>query len=139
MKVRYVLGLSIWLLAGASPANACQCSALEAQTAERTSATLTSWQSIYAAHTRFGHCDDGAIAEGFTESVVHLLAARWSSLHEAQSLIAQDPSFQQFIIRHINASADTAELNRVAAMASQQCPVSATHLCKQIHEATLEQ
>ncbi len=139
MKHLHALGLLICLLVWAGPVSACVCSSADAQAAEQSSATLDSWQSIYAAHKRFGHCDDGAIAQGFTESVVHLLATRWSSLAEAQRLFAKDPSFQQFVVRHIDASADSAELGQIAALAKQQCPVSDRLLCNQILKAALRQ
>jgi hypothetical protein len=35
---------------------------------------LRSWKAIYRAFERFGHCDDGAIAEGFSDAVVSTLA-----------------------------------------------------------------
>ena len=134
-----VLGVLVWMLLAASPAHACDCSPSDAQAAERISATLDSWPSIYATYVRYGQCGDGVISEGFTESVVHLLASQWGSLREAQSLIAKDPLFQRFIVSHINPSADISELAVVAALASQQCPSSARLLCRQIREAALEQ
>jgi hypothetical protein len=121
-----------------SPAQAHQCSRADAQAAVAVAATLRSWQSIYAAYERYGPCDDGAIAEGFTDSVVHLLATNWASLSDAQSLIAQNPAFRSFVISHINASADSDEIAKIAVLASTQCPLSATSLCKEILGAANE-
>ena len=115
-----------------SPAQARQCSRADAQAAGAITATLSSWQSIYAAYDRYGPCDDGAIAEGFTDSVVHLLATNWASLSDAQNLIAKSPSFQSFIVGHVNASADLDEIGQVSSLALTQCPLSATSFCKQI-------
>jgi hypothetical protein len=139
MKYFHSLGLLIGLLVFVKPVSACECSAADAQAAEQSSATLDSWESIYAAQKRFSHCDDGAIAEGFSESVVHLLATRWSLLAEAQRLFTKDSSFQQFVLRHIDASADSAELDQIVALAKQHCPVSDKLLCNQILEAALDQ
>ncbi len=122
----------------ASPVQACECSRADAQAAEAIAGTLSSWQSIYSAYERYGRCDDGAIAEGFTDSVVHLLAANWASISEAQRLIAKSPSFRSFVVSHVNASADSDEIAKVSALASTQCPLSTTSFCKDILGAANE-
>ena len=122
----------------ASPAQAHQCSRADAQAAEAISGSLSSWQSIYAAYERYGLCDDGAIAEGFTNSVVHLLATNWVSLSDAQRLIAKSPSFRSFVVNHVNASADSDEIAKISALASTQCPLSASSFCQEILGAANE-
>jgi hypothetical protein len=126
------------LLLGAAPAEAHRCPVAEAQAAEQATDTLHSWRSIYTAFTRYKQCDDGAIAEGFSDKVVHLLATQWSSLHQAQHLIAKDRSFQSFIVRHVDATTDAAELKRVRHSATTRCPASAKLLCRQIDRAASE-
>lgn len=125
---------AICLLLAASSVSARQCSITEAQAAETAVVSLDSWPSIYAAYRHYGHCDDGSIAEGFTDKVVHLLATRWDSLEGAQKLFLRDPQFQAFVLRHLDASALTSELDRVASLARNQCSKSTRLLCKQIAE-----
>ena len=127
----------LFLLA-TSPVEARQCSRADAQAAGAIAGSLSSWHSIYAAYERYGRCDDGAIAEGFTDSVVHLLATNWASLSDAQGLIAKNPSFRSFVVSHVNASADSDEIAQVAALAATRCPPSATSLCKEIVGAANE-
>jgi hypothetical protein len=50
-------------------------------------------------------CDDGSIAEGFSESVTRLLADDWEALPALQSLTTMDASFQTFVLRHIDETA----------------------------------
>jgi len=114
------------------------CSSIEAEAAENAVDTLDSWASIFSAYKRYKHCDDAAIAEGFTDKVVHLLATQWGSLHQVQQLVAQDASFQLFIVKHINASADASELDRIRFSAMRECPALASLLCKQIAGAASE-
>lgn len=128
----------ILLFLFASSASAHECSIAEAQSAENSIDSLDSWQSIQSAYKRYGRCDDGAIAEGFTDKVVHLLATRWSSLGQAQKIIARDPAFKTFMLQHINPSALSSELDHVAHLATYQCPRSAAILCKQIARAASE-
>jgi hypothetical protein len=111
------------------------CSPTQESAAESATDALHSWQSIFAAYKRYGNCDDGAVAEGFSDDVVHHLATKWASLHQAQRLIAKDPLFKTFIVRHVDASADTDELDRVVHLATHECPRSAKLLCKQIARA----
>jgi len=134
---RISISILLFLLASL-PAEGKECSLAEAQAAENATDTLDSWPSIFAAYQRYGHCDDGAIAEGFTDKVVHLLATQWGSLSHAQQFIARDPSFQVFLVRHVNASADTSELDRIVRFTSRNCPASAKFLCKQIAGAASE-
>ena len=126
------------ILLGVESVAAKECSRIEAESAENAVDTLDSWPSIFAAYKRYVHCDDAAIAEGFTDKVVHHLANRWELLDQAQQLIARDPSFQAFIVRHINASADASELDRIALSAIQKCPTSAKVFCNQIAAAAGE-
>lgn len=135
-------GLAPWLnvswQCGPNESSAQQCSVTQAQAAERSVDSIDSWPTIYSAYRQYGHCDDGSIAEGFTDRVVHLLATRWDSLEQAQQLAARDPKFQTFIVRHIDTSASTSELDMVARAAKDRCPRSATALCTQILGAAIE-
>ena len=62
--------------------------------------TLKTWQMIYDSFRRYRQCDDGALAEGYSESIVTTLANRWDQL-PSQALIAHDRSFRYFVFRHI--------------------------------------
>ena len=103
--------------------------------AEDVAASLTDWKQIYGAFERFAHCDDGAIAEGFTESIVHLLATHWETLPQVAPFERKNASFRNFILRHIDDTADTEELKRVAYLARTQCPKGHGVLCSVISQA----
>ena len=68
--------LLLIFLAVSPPVAARDCARDEEIAAEEIAARLTRWTDIHSAYLRFQHCDDGAIAEGFTDSVVRLLASR---------------------------------------------------------------
>lgn len=132
------IAIFAFLLLATAHSAAQECSRGDAIAAENLIENLNSWQSIYDAYKRYGHCDDGAIAEGLSDRIVHQLATQWDFLPQVQQLIVLDPSFQEFLLEHINASADTSELNRILLSASQHCPASAGLLCKQIEGAASE-
>jgi hypothetical protein len=56
------------------------CSLEDAKKAERDASTLKNWDEIYKASKKIAHCDDGDIAEGYSESVTRLLANDWASV-----------------------------------------------------------
>jgi hypothetical protein len=124
--------LILFLLCVSAPLYAGGCTSAQAKAADSASDSWHSWPSIFAAYERYGQCDDGAIGEGFSDSIVHLLASDWDKLSQAQHFIARQPPFQAFIIRHIDATADSNELHSVQRYATLSCPPSATTLCRQI-------
>jgi hypothetical protein len=108
------------------------CTREEAISAEDIAVRLTNWKETHSAFERFSHCDDGAIAEGFTDSIVHLLTKHWKTLHQAAAIERKDPAFRDFILRHINDTADSSDLKRVAHLARTQCPRRQNSLCAAI-------
>lgn len=61
------------------------CSRDEAIEVEESASTLKSWPEVVASFQRFRHCDDGSIAEEYSESITKTLDTHWStvgSLHE---------------------------------------------------------
>jgi hypothetical protein len=136
MRIAILLFLFLLLL---PRAYAQECSVAEAKAADSATDALHSLPSIFKAYKHYGKCDDGAIAEGFSDAVVHLLATNWVSLHEAQLLFAKDPAFQEFAVRHVDSTADGNELGRIHYLAVHQCPLSAKALCEQLAKAASPQ
>jgi hypothetical protein len=108
------------------------CGAERAQQAEQVAASAQSWRQLHDMFSRFATCDDGAIAEGFSESVTVLLAEKWDQLPELSSIAASDSTFETFVVRHIDESAPQERLSRIAALASQQCRPDFVALCQRI-------
>jgi hypothetical protein len=111
------------------------CSNEEAMEAERLFDWLDGWDDLYQHFKRFGHCDDGAIAEGYSDSVVHLLSSHWNHLRKLSKLSSSDSRFLAFVIRHIDATVDEGELRNVIINSERHCPKSAKTLCSLINEA----
>ncbi len=111
------------------------CTADEAQKAEAVSDRATSWEQLYRQFRQFAHCDDGAIAEGFSESNTLLLANHWGTIRQMEPMIASDPAFRKFIIRHVDATVPAERLLRIARNAGKQCPRNLKSFCQDIQEA----
>ncbi|WP_295684785.1 hypothetical protein [uncultured Nevskia sp.] len=133
-KMKFIL-LAGALLAPLAASAADRCSTKQAQAAEEATDQMKTWSAIYSGFKSFHHCDDGGIAEGFTEAVVHLLASDWRSVGSAASLSTKDKAFSSFLLKHINASANTEELQNIASTSGAQCPPELSSVCEDIHRA----
>ena len=76
------------------------CTEDEAQKAEGVVAIVKSWERSHQHFKRYMHCDDGAIAEGFSESVSLLLAEHWGEIGQLGAILKSDPAFRKFVIKH---------------------------------------
>jgi len=99
---------------------------------------LKTWEEIYAWFKRYSACNEGAPAEGYSEAVVRMLADRWNQLSTLQTLVKHDERFGNFVIQHIDATTDDADLARVLTNASQQCPRSDEPLCDTIRRRAVD-
>jgi hypothetical protein len=72
-----------------------------------------SWSSLSMHFEAFASCDDGALAEGYSDAIVTLLARRWGQFDAFVVLSARNPAFRRWALRHIDASASTDDLRRV--------------------------
>ena len=70
----------------------------------------------------FGHCDDGAIGEGYSDTVGRLLAADWQHFDVLYRLIAANGSFKKFVLRHIDETLPDDELKSIVTNATLRCP-----------------
>lgn len=100
---------------------------------------LKSWGSLHKSFQKYvPRCDDGFVAEGYTEAVVVLLAKHWSSLHELALATKRDLAFGEFVLRHIDSSADSGDLKRIKEQAATQCSSKHKALCSSIHAAAVK-
>jgi hypothetical protein len=76
--------------------------------------TLRSWDALYKSYTLYQKCDDGAIADGYSESVARVLADHWDTLPQLAELAKNDPKFLRFVLRHVDATDDDKDLQRGA-------------------------
>ena len=90
------------------------------------------WSGLYRLFKTFGQCDDGAIAEGFSEDVAQLFLKQWTHLEVLNRLMASDKSFKKFVLRHVDATLDEDELKVIADNSKSHCPTGEAQLCRSI-------
>jgi hypothetical protein len=113
-------------------ASAGECTKVQTIAAEAEAGTLRSWLALYRSFRSYAHCDDGAIGEGYSESVTLLLADRWKSFPVLAKLVADDPEFEKFVLRHINGTVPKERIAKIVLNAKHSCPKAHKALCERI-------
>jgi len=93
---------------------------------------LKDWNDVYRAFKRYGHCDDGAIAEGYRDTIGRLLAHDWEHVDDMFRLTATDITFKRFVLRHTDETIPADELKTIANNAKLHCPSGQDPFCGQI-------
>jgi hypothetical protein len=91
--------------------------------------SLKDWNSVYRSFKSYAHCDDGAIAEGYSDTVGRLLADDWQHVDLLYRLAASDGSFKGFVLRHIDETIPDEELKAIVKNAKFRCPAGKSHFC----------
>lgn len=138
MKRYCIQALTVILIFGHSVSQAGDgriCTKDEAYQAESEASTVGSWSTLYTSFKRFGHCDDGAISEGYSDSVARLLTQHWDQIARLDSFAKKDRAFRLFVIRHIDDTVPIDDLKEIERNATTRCPYGLKRLCKSIAEA----
>lgn len=99
-------------------------------------AYLDSWKNVKLAFKSFGHCDDGAIGEGFDEAISLLWANQWRKLPEMLEYTKDNKEFKAFIYKRI--WSETVPLERwkkIVKKAQKECPSGGKEFCAEIVRA----
>jgi hypothetical protein len=91
-----------------------------------------SWKEFHNLFIKYKECDDGVYGEGYTDFITRSLARHWDRFNELVKLTASDKVFEDFVLRHIDATADQNDIKLLLANAQQKCPASASSLCSKI-------
>ena len=88
-----------------------------------------SWTTIGNAFRKIKDCDEGYVSEGLSDLVVKLFALRWTSSKDYIVSRESDHKFLDFILKHIDATADTTELRLAESNLKSDCPSSLKGFC----------
>jgi len=124
-----ILGFLIFSANSAYAADDSQCTTDKAMKAEALP-NIKQWDDFYTAYQSYGVCDDGSIAEGFSDSAAKMLANHWDQIGIFIALSAKDQGFRDFIVGHIDETDDLNDISRIIWNARNMCPAGAKGLCK---------
>jgi hypothetical protein len=118
------------------------CTSLEGRHALDEADAPRTWDALYKSYLKFRHCDDGAIGEGYSESVARILTDHWNTLPRFVQLASKDAAFQSFVIRHLDATLNMDDVQKIKQDAVTHCPAglrtTCIHLVKQADAALKE-
>jgi hypothetical protein len=139
MRIFLVAGITVLSLAPGLLAVDAQkpCTREEAIHAADDTDHLHNWNAVYRSFKRFSQCDDGGIAEGYSDDVGKLLADHWDQFSSLVKLATNDRAFKAFVVRHIDETIPADTLKKAVKNAKTRCPANATGLCKLIARAAL--
>jgi hypothetical protein len=95
---------------------------------------LNSWDELYKSFGLFKSCDDGAYAEGYSESVARILVDRWPTLPRLSSLGTRDSAFLKFVLKHVDGTLNGDEIATIRSNARKRCPRGLRSLCADLEK-----
>lgn len=120
---------------GKTPVLLGECTNQQAMQAEENTDHLSNWSDLYQSFNRFSQCDDGSIAEGYSDAVGRLLADNWDQFSDLVRLAAREKSFQSFVLRHVDETIPADTLKKIVQNARHHCPTEAAGLCRMVIRA----
>lgn len=131
--MRASVALGVVLTAGGANGQTSRCTKLDGYAAEEVAGYIDSWKNMHFAFKEFNQCDDGSVAEGFSEADARLMADHWSNLSEGLTFLRTDSPFERFVIRHLDETVANADLVKIDQLARTACPVAAKNFCAEVH------
>jgi hypothetical protein len=130
-----LLALNVMLITALSRGSEPGCDGVAVAAVAPRLISAQTWSAIHRSIETYPGCDDGVVAEEYSDRIVHLLATRWKSVANLNRLVAADPKFGKFVIGHIDATTDVDELHAIVRRPTHDCPRAAADLCKEIAAA----
>jgi hypothetical protein len=128
VAVRFALVLSVFLMQ-IGHAQKRPCTKAEGRRALDEAVMQRSWDTLYRSFKSYRQCDDGAISEGFSESVARVLVDHWKTLPQLARLAGRDSQFRVFVTGHIDAALDMNDVKKIRRNARTQCPTGLRTVC----------
>lgn len=110
------------------------CTDAEGKRALSEAVTLRTWDALYKSYGLYRNCDDGAVGEGYSESVARVLVDHWSTLPRLAYLARKDPDFRHFVLTHVDATLDMKDVEKIRGNADSHCPNELRKLCRDLRE-----
>jgi hypothetical protein len=123
------LPLALALLASVGNAQERSCTDVESRRAEAEAHSLRTWNALHKSYKLYRKCDDGAVGEGYSESVARILVNHWATLPQFATLSKQDASFRAFVTRHVDATLERDDVRQIRQKAETRCPIGLKAIC----------
>jgi hypothetical protein len=92
------------------------------------------WTSLYAVVSTSRGCDDGWVAEVYSDRVSFLLSNRWPLLGDLAQIGESHPWFLEFVLKRLDETVSGDDMQRIREHTKRECPRAHGKLCKQIRK-----
>jgi len=110
------------------------CSANDAATAEKVVDRVVNWDQLYKAFQDYRHCDQGPVADVYTDALMRCLV-EWKQVDALAGTMQKDKDYHDFIFRHLRAASGE-DQKSVFARAKMSCPKGLEPWCGELIDAS---
>jgi len=110
------------------------CSANDAATAEKVVDRVVNWDQLYKAFQDYRHCDQGPVADVYTDALMRCLV-EWKQVDALAGTMQKDKDYHDFIFRHLRAASGE-DQKSVFARAKMSCPKGLDAWCGELIDAS---
>jgi hypothetical protein len=103
--------------------------------AESAAASIRSLGQLREAFYKYSHCDDGSVAEGFSEASTSIIASQWEDVRRIDAELGFDMRLREFLIRHIDATTPLDRLDEIKGLSGRSCPNGSEIFCADVNAA----
>jgi hypothetical protein len=96
------------------------CTPADAANAEKAIDRVVNWDQLYKSYQDHRHCDNGPVAEVFTEALLRCLV-EWKQVDSLAKTMERDKDYNAFVVRHLRA-ATPEDQKSVYSRAKMNCP-----------------
>lgn len=124
-----LLSVAVAVAPTVAAADTIACGMNMATQAEAAIDSVDNWQKLFEHFHAYGRCDDGALAEAYSDRVAALLATQWASIRKLDRLVKGNAAFRIFVLRHVDSLMSPEQARTIAESAKRRCPKVAKALC----------
>jgi hypothetical protein len=121
----------LWLMTGVTTARN-ECTNGNAAQAEQMIGRAHNWTSLSSVFERYPQCDDGALAEDYSDKVAILLSDRWAEISEFARRSQDDDRLEPFVLKHVDILMSPEQARKIIENASTRCPSDLAAFCKKL-------
>ena len=129
------IGALLLSVGGAARAQFPDCTDAQAKRAEKDIGAVRTWDALYKSYKQYEKCDDGDVADAYSDAVATLLVEHWSTLPRLAQLAKKNDDFWQFVLDHIDSSDDPGDLRAIRRRAERRCPAGLLSTCRDLKKA----
>lgn len=112
--------------------SAARCSQADVIAADEDVGKLKSWAAVYRTFQLYRQCDDGGIAEGYSDAVAVLLTEHWPEVTTLAKLSQTNPEFERFVLLHVDSLMSPDQGRIIIDNARNHCPAGLKKLCRRL-------